>query len=129
MRRAVGFFREHVAREGGYVFRYSEDLARREGEERGGATTAWVQPPGTPAVGMAFLTAHEATGDPYYLDAARETALALVRGQLRSGGWDNRIEFDPEERARYSYRVDPERPAPATSPPSTTTRPSPPCAC
>ena len=110
LRRAVGFFREHVAREGGYVFRYSEDLARREGEERVGATTAWLQPPGTPAVGMAYLTAHEATDDPYYLDAARETALALVRGQLRSGGWDNRIEFDPEERARYSYRVDPERP-------------------
>src|SRR3954469_14732567 len=74
LRRAVGFFREHVAREGGYVFRYSEDLARREGEERVGATTAWLQPPGTPAVGMAYLTAHEATDDPYYLDAARETA-------------------------------------------------------
>ncbi len=31
LRRAVGYFREHVATEGGYVFRYSEDLARREG--------------------------------------------------------------------------------------------------
>ena len=58
---------------------------------------------------MAYLTAHEATHDPYYLDAARETALALVRGQLRSGGWHDRIEFNPTDRAGYSYRVDPDR--------------------
>ena len=41
IRRAVAYFREHVTTEGGYVFRYSDDLARREGEE----------PPGPPPPG------------------------------------------------------------------------------
>ncbi|MEO6808497.1 MAG: pectate lyase [Isosphaeraceae bacterium] len=108
LRNAVGFFRARVAVEGGYLWRYSEDLSRRQGEEKATATMAWVQPPGTPAVGLALLNAHEAAGDPYYLDAARETAHALVRGQLRSGGWDYSIEFDPRLRSRIAYRVDPE---------------------
>lgn len=106
LRRAVDFFRTQVATEGGYLWQYSEDLSRREGEGKASETTVWVQPPGTPAVGMAYLAAYEATEDPYYLDAARDAAGALVRGQLRSGGWDYRVEFDPRDRRRYAYRVD-----------------------
>lgn len=106
LRKAVRFFRTDVSAEGGYLWRYSADLARREGEGRTGRRTAWIQPPGTPTVGQAYLEAYERTGDEYYLDAARETAHALVRGQLKSGGWDNRIEFDPELRKKYAYRVD-----------------------
>ena len=106
LRRAVGYFRTEVATEGGYLWRYSEDLARREGEGKATATQVWVQPPGTPAVGMAYLAAYEATGDRYYLDAAQETAHALVRGQLRSGGWAHQIEFDPALRKRFAYRTD-----------------------
>jgi hypothetical protein len=109
LRKAVGFFREHVTTKGtpgGYLWRYSADLKLREGEEVAKATTAWLQPPGTPTVGEAFLDAYEATGDRYYLDAARETAHALAMGQLRSGGWDNLIEYAPEDRARYAYRVE-----------------------
>ena len=106
MQRAVTFFREHAAAGGGYVYQLSEDLSKREGEGRVGPTTAWVQPPGTPAVGMGYLQAHQKCGDPLLLDAAVETANALVRGQLNSGGWDNRIEFDPAERQKYAYRVD-----------------------
>ena len=85
LRKAVEFFRKEVAVEGGYVWKYSDDLAKREGEGKVSPTTVWVQPPGTPSVGMAYLTAYEATGDKYYLEAARETAGALLRGQLRSG--------------------------------------------
>lgn len=107
MRRATEFFRTQVSTEGGYLWRYSEDLSDREGEGTATDTMIWVQPPGTPSVGMVFLTAYESTGDSYYLDAARDAAYALVRGQLRSGGWDYRIEFDPDRRRRYSYRVDP----------------------
>jgi hypothetical protein len=70
----------------------------------------WVQPPGTPTVGLAFLDAFEATGDSTYLDAARDAARALVRGQLRSGGWDYQIEFDPDKRVRYAYRTTPAAP-------------------
>lgn len=106
MRRASEFFRTQVSTEGGYLWRYSEDLADREGEGTASDTTIWVQPPGTPSVGMVFLTAYEATGDSYYLEAARDAGYALVKGQLRSGGWDYRIEFDPERRRRYAYRVD-----------------------
>ncbi len=107
MRRATDFFRTQVSTEGGYLWRYSEDLSRREGEGTATDTMIWVQPPGTPSVGMVYLRAYEATGDLYYLDAARDVAYALVKGQLRSGGWDYRIEFDPERRQRYAYRTEP----------------------
>ncbi|MHC4117911.1 MAG: pectate lyase, partial [Planctomycetota bacterium] len=107
MRRATDFFRTQVSTEGGYLWRYSEDMSLREGEGTATDSMIWVQPPGTPSVGMVFLAAYEATGDSYYLDAARDAAYALVRGQLRSGGWDYRVEFDPERRKRYAYRVDP----------------------
>jgi PelA/Pel-15E family pectate lyase len=106
LHKATDFFRKQVSIEGGYLWTYSADLSQREGEGRASPTTAWVQPPGTPAVGEAFLVAYTATADPYYLQAASETALALVRGQLRSGGWDYRIEFADPARARYAYRVE-----------------------
>jgi hypothetical protein len=107
LRKASEFFRSQVATEGGYLWRYSEDLARREGEGKASATEAWVQPPGTPSVGLAYLQAYLATKDHDYLEAARATAGALIRGQLRSGGWDYRIEFDPAKRGKVAYRVEP----------------------
>ncbi len=113
LRKATAYFRTNVATEGGYLWRYSEDLARREGEEKATATQVWVQPPGTPTVGMAFLSAYVATGDSTYRDAARDAAYALVRGQLRSGGWDYLIEYDPEKRTRYAYRSQPAAPVDA----------------
>ena len=57
-------------------------------------------------MGNMFLRAYEATNDLYYLQAARDVAMALVNGQLQSGGWDKRIEFDPENRKNYYYHVD-----------------------
>ena len=57
LRKAVDYFRTQVAVQGGYVWRYSEDLSRREGEGKASATTAWVQPPGTPTIGLAYLAA------------------------------------------------------------------------
>lgn len=106
MHLAVDFFRTHASASGGYVYQLSEDLTKREGEGKVGNTTAWIQPPGTPAVGMAYLDAYRLCKDPVLLDAAKETAEALRQGQLESGGWDNRIEFSPEDRRRYAYRVD-----------------------
>ena len=106
MHRAVTFFRENVAVEGGYVYQLSADLSKREGEGKVGPTTAWIEPPGTPAVGMAYLRAYQRCKDPLLLDSARETANALRRGQLESGGWDNRIEFADQDRNQYAYRVD-----------------------
>ena len=108
LRRAVTFFHEKVAVEGGYVYRYSADLTKREGEGKVGMSTVWVQPPGTPAVGMALVDAYEWTGSDFKvcLDAARDAAMCLVKGQLHSGGWTSRIDFDPSARKRMAYRID-----------------------
>ncbi len=106
MHKAVNFFRQHAAADGGYVYQLSADLSKREGEGKVGPTTAWIQPPATPAVGNAYLDAFRICGDAILLEAAKETANALIRGQLRSGGWDNMIEFDPEMRKKYAYLVD-----------------------
>lgn len=106
LRKAVDFYRGKVAVHGGYVYRYSADLQKREGEGKTGVDTVWVQPPGTPAVGLAYVEAYERTGEQYLLDAAKEAGECLIRGQLRSGGWNDRIEFGAE-RAKFEYRVEP----------------------
>ena len=51
LKRATETFRKEVGVQGGYLYRYRDDLARREGEGKATATQAWVQPPGTPTVG------------------------------------------------------------------------------
>lgn len=106
LRRAAEFYRGQVSREGGYHFLYSEDLTYGRSEQAKGLSQVTVQRAGTPLVGMAYLTAYHATGEKFYLEAARDTARALVRGQYCSGGWDYIIEFDPEKRKQYPYRAD-----------------------
>lgn len=106
LHRAVRFFRDNCSAEGGYVYRWSADLSKREGEGGVGPTTAWIEPPGTPAVGMAYLEAYRLTKDPELKAAALHTADALLRGQLVSGGWDNKIEFGAAARNLIAYRVD-----------------------
>jgi len=106
MAKATAFLRTEVATRGGYLWQYTSDLSMREGEGPASPTTIWVQPPGTPTIGMTFLSAYEATGDSRYLDAARDAANALVWGQLASGGWDYRIDFDPERAKRWYTRRD-----------------------
>lgn len=95
-----------IATEGGWVWRYSLDLEKRAGESKATPTMIWVQPPGTPTVGLAILRAHAVTGDPRHLDAALAAADALATGQLASGGWDYSIDFDPEEARRAFRRTD-----------------------
>ncbi len=107
LQKAIAFFHDDVSTEGGYLWRYSADLAKREGEGKADDQTIWVQPPGTPSVGQALLYAYHRTGDGQMLNAAHDAGTALVRGQLRSGGWDYRIHFD-ERRAKFAYRTDPE---------------------
>jgi PelA/Pel-15E family pectate lyase len=98
LKKAATFYREKVASHGGYVYYYTPDLKQRWGEGEASGNTIFVQPPGTPAVGMAYLKAYEATGDKFYVEAARETAEALVYGQLQSGGWTQVIHFAPAKR-------------------------------
>ena len=108
LRKATRFMHEKIADHGGYAWTSSVDGKLRHGEGVAGPGTIWVQPPGTPAVGLAFLDAYEATGDEFHLHAAKDAALALVKGQLRSGGWHYRIEFDPRKRAEFIYRDSPQ---------------------
>ena len=104
LNRVVTFMTQTVSSHGGYLWRYSADLQQREGEGKAGPDTIWVQPPGTPAVGMALLQAYQLTGNPNCLDAARRAAKALLHGQLNTGGWNYRIDFAPENQARWTYR-------------------------
>jgi len=104
MKRAADFFHSHCATRGGYVYFYSEDLARRWGEAEARPEEIWVQSPGTPRVGLAYLAAHEATGDPFFREAARDAAHALLHGQLESGGWRNSIDFDSAGPRADRYR-------------------------
>jgi hypothetical protein len=109
MRRATAFFHTQVASHGGYVYQYSADLTLREGEGATTPETIWVQPPGTPTVGLAYLEAFERTGEPALLEAAQDAADCLIKGQLLSGAWNASIEFEPTARAKHAYRVEPVR--------------------
>lgn len=94
MDRSAGFFRS-ISVHGGYAGIYSLDLQQRWGEalyERAKKTEIWVQPPGTPTVGEAFLRAWRATGEKRYYQAARDAARALAWGQSAAGGWDHRAD-------------------------------------
>ncbi|WP_414663949.1 hypothetical protein [Horticoccus sp. 23ND18S-11] len=105
MEKATAFMRS-IAAEGGYLWRYSPDLKERAGENVATPTQIWVQPPGTPSMGLAFLRAHAATGEARYLDAARAAADALAVGQLESGGWDYVVDFDPAQSVKWYRRSD-----------------------
>jgi pectate lyase-like protein len=86
-----------ISTNGGYVGIYSLDLKQRFGEskyEKARTNEIWVQPPGTPSVGKAFLHAYNATNDKRYLTAARNVARALAWGQRQIGGWDHRVRVD-----------------------------------
>ena len=94
MRKAAAFF-ESISVHGGYTGIYSLDFKKRYGEalhEVAKPTEIWVQPPGTPSVGEAFLRAGRATGERRYYRAARRAALALAWGQRAAGGWDHRCD-------------------------------------
>ena len=104
MHQASTFFFSNIASHGGYVYYYSVDLKHRWGEGIATRDQIWVQPLGTPTVGMACFKAYEATGNRFYLDAATKAAEALVYGQLQSGGWTNCVDFDPRGGRVAQYR-------------------------
>jgi len=103
--KATRFVRS-ISAEGGYLWRYSLDLKERAGEVKATATQVWIQPPGTPSMGAAFLHAYSATKDTQCLDAARDVGDALATGQLESGGWNYLIDFDPAKAGGWFRRSD-----------------------
>ena len=104
MKSAAEFMTSKVAVHGGYVYEVSLDLKQRRGEGVASATEIWVQPPGTPTVGIAYIRSFEATKDPVFLDAAVQCAKALMHGQLASGCWTDRVDFDPSGKNADRYR-------------------------
>lgn len=91
---------------GGYVYFVATDFSRRWGEGPTDADTIEVQPPGTPAVGQAFLKAYRTTGDKAALVAAKEAAYALIHGQNDLGGWEHTIRFGGPKRNTVSFDDD-----------------------
>jgi PelA/Pel-15E family pectate lyase len=112
LEKATAYMRS-ISTEGGYLWKYSLDLKERAGEVKASATQVWIQPPGTPTMGMTFLRAYEATKDARYLDAAKAAADALAKGQVESGGWDYLIDFDPEKMKLSYLRSDAGKLSPA----------------
>ncbi len=104
-RGAVEYLTDQVSDHGGYLWRYSADRKLREGEGIIKTDTVWVQPPGTPSVGEAFVHLYEATGEDQFRRAAMQAAEALREGQMRSGGWQASVEFEPARRAKWAYRI------------------------
>lgn len=109
---ATVYLTEQVAYQGGYLGAYTADLS--EGFAKLGAKRPfhmhWVEPPGTPAMGMAYVKAWQATADRTFLDAAKETARALIWGQLATGGWYDYIDHSPTGEQVFRYRRHIDRP-------------------
>lgn len=103
--RATHYMSTTIADHGGYAWVSSVDGEFSNGEGACTNDRIWVQPPGTPAVGEAFLKAYAATGDASHLKAASEVGKALIEGQVVSGGWGYSIDFGDAERAKIPYRT------------------------
>jgi len=89
-----------ISAEGGHLWRYSLDLKLVAGEVRATRTMQWLQPPGTPAVGMALLEAYQRTGEKALLDHAMAAGAALAAAQLPSGGWNYNFDFSDPARSK-----------------------------
>ncbi|MFV2070059.1 MAG: pectate lyase [Pirellulales bacterium] len=92
---------DRLAYRGGFVWKVSLDLRERYGELKGRDSMIWVEPPGTPTVGLMLIKAYEVTGEDRYLTYADRVATALVEGQLPCGGWHYFIDFDPDGTQAY----------------------------
>jgi hypothetical protein len=55
---------------------------------------------------MSFLRASRISGDPNHLQAARDAAFALIRGQNHLGGWEHTIHFNQPKSKRVSFDDD-----------------------
>jgi hypothetical protein len=105
MLKATRFMVEEVSYNGGYVWYYLPDFSRRWGEMEACKTMIWVQNPGTVTMGDSFLDAYETTGNPYYYEAAKKVAAALIWGQSHQGGWNYMIDFGGDRSLKKWYNT------------------------
>ena len=106
MKKAVMFLRSNLSVNGGYASEWAKDLSEGRVEGRSSPTVISIQPPGTTTLGLALVSAYEATGDPLFLQGAREAAQALLWCQLSSGGWESDYDIDPAFSAKRHFRRD-----------------------
>jgi hypothetical protein len=103
MKQAAVYMDEVVSYRGGYVWSYAPDLSQQFGEMQAYRTMCWIQPPGTPSVGHAYLDAYYATGDRRFFQAAYRTAMAVKYAQRSNGGWNYIHDFAGESSLRRWY--------------------------
>ena len=105
MRRAARHMDEQVSFRGGYVWQYLPDLSVSWGEMEAKRSMCWIQPPGTPTAGHAFLDAYHATGEELFYNAAVRTAQALMAAQHPAGGWNYIHDFAGEASLKHWYET------------------------
>ena len=105
LKRAAVYMDETVSYRGGYVWSYAPDLSQQFGEMEAYRTMCWIQPPGTPSVGHAYLDAYHATGDKRFFQAALRTAMAIKYAQRQDGGWNYIHDFAGESSLKRWYNT------------------------
>ena len=106
LRIAANYIRS-ISYKGGYAGIYRKDLKKQYSERltsKMKENTIWVQPPGTPSVGLVFLRAYKITKDKFYLDSAIAAGLALAWGQSTKGGWEYCPKIDHLEKGKKVKR-------------------------
>ncbi|KQV99771.1 pectate lyase [Rhizobacter sp. Root1221] len=103
LKRAAEHMDQNVSYRGGYVWQYLPDLSVSWGEMEAKRSMCWIQPPGTPTAGHAFLDAYHATGNELFYNAAVRTAQALISAQHPAGGWNYIHDFAGEESLKHWY--------------------------
>lgn len=106
MRKAALVMRREVSFAGGYAWSWPTDMSIAHGENHESPSLVMIQPPGTPAVGLAMVRAYQATGDRLFLQSAKEAAQCLYWCQMATGGWGSDFDFDPRQAKRYHFRRD-----------------------
>lgn len=101
--KATKFMDEKVSVNGGYVWYYKQDLSRRWGEMEAFPTMVWIQGPGIVSMGNLFLEIYRATNDEYYYKLACKSVDALIKGQLKCGGWNYMVDFAGEASLKKWY--------------------------
>ncbi|PCC71156.1 Pectic acid lyase [Nannocystis exedens] len=105
MRNAAKYFHDNVARHGGYAWHHNAtNLNERWGDIQLDADQIMIQSPGTADVTIAFVEAALADpATPALKTYARDAAMALRHGQVKSGGWRLYADFKPTPTLKACY--------------------------
>lgn len=105
MKLSTTYMMDMVSLRGGFLQRYAADLSERWGELPARQSMIWVEGTATVGVGDVLLKAYQASGDEFFLAAAKKSAAALMAGQYPAGGWHYFIDFDPQGTVQWYEEV------------------------